>query len=58
MCFELQVSIDGHKLIVLGLESCEIEPVEVDTVYLIPGERINVLVNMTQTPGISIKTQL
>ena len=36
---------------VVGTDSCEIEPVEVDSVFLAIGERVNVLVNASQTPG-------
>ena len=46
-----QVSIDGHKMTVVGTDSCEVEPVEVDSVFLAIGERVNVLVNASQTPG-------
>ena len=36
---------------VVGTDSCEVEPVEVDSVFLAIGERVNVLVNASQTPG-------
>jgi len=36
---------------VVGVDSCEVEPVEVVSVFLAPGERVNVMVKMDQQPG-------
>ncbi|KAF6021296.1 hypothetical protein EB796_020399 [Bugula neritina] len=44
-------SIDGHKLTLVGVDSCEIEPVVVDSVFLSIGERVNVLVKADQPIG-------
>jgi len=47
----LKVSIDDHQLTVVRVDGCEVEPVTVDIVFLSPGERIDVLVNATESPG-------
>lgn len=36
---------------VVGTDSCEVEPLEVDSVFLAIGERVNVLVKANQTSG-------
>lgn len=36
---------------VVGTDSCEVEPVQVNSVFLAIGERVNVLIKMDQTPG-------
>jgi len=36
---------------VVGVDSSEVEPVDVTSVFLAPGERVNVLVKTDQQPG-------
>ncbi|KAF6033174.1 hypothetical protein EB796_008520 [Bugula neritina] len=44
----VEVSIDGHRMTVVGVDSCEVEPVVLDSVFLAIGERVNVLITADQ----------
>ncbi|XP_067947625.1 uncharacterized protein [Watersipora subatra] len=47
----IEVSIDDHKMTVVGTDSSEVEPTRVNSVFLAIGERVNVLVTASQSAG-------
>ncbi|KAI1260346.1 laccase [Xylariaceae sp. FL1019] len=46
-----QVSIVGHNMTVIETDMVPVEPITVDNVFLGVGQRANVLINATATPG-------
>ncbi|XP_058802841.1 uncharacterized protein LOC131670882 [Phymastichus coffea] len=47
----MEMSIDNHTLLVIALDSRYIKPVEVDVVTFWSGERVDFILNATQTPA-------
>ncbi|KAI0146303.1 laccase-like protein [Xylariaceae sp. FL1272] len=46
-----QVSIVGHNMTVIETDMVPVEPITVDNIFLAIGQRANVLINATATPG-------
>ncbi|XP_067945827.1 uncharacterized protein [Watersipora subatra] len=47
----IEVSIDNHKMTVIGTDSSEVEPVIVDSVFLAIGERVDALITAWKMSG-------
>ena len=45
------MSIDDHMMKVVGVDSSEIQPISVDSVFLSVGERVNVIVKADKPAG-------
>ncbi|XP_023314043.1 laccase-2-like [Trichogramma pretiosum] len=47
----IEMSIDNHKLWIVSLDSNDVDPVEVDSLTIWPGERIDFVINANQRVG-------